>query len=137
MSGTFARVRGVDEARRLLSQIAPREARSLIVATVHDVAQTLVDEAKQGMPVETGKMRSATKANKEKADGNRARSTVRVSRRAFYWRFLEDGDGPDHIEYAMFLRAFEKVRSNLDRVFVDAFSRKLISRLIRAKGKGS
>ena len=52
-------------------------------------------------------------------------------RNAFYWRFLEYGDGPDGVEHAFFLRAKEKVM-NSGAPFA-SFAKRLTARLRKWK----
>lgn len=126
----LVKIDGIDAVRRMLNDIAPTEARKLMRQTVQDIAKQVVDDAKARMPRDSGAMISGTYAKQEKMEGVSVSSTVRV-RRAFYWRFLEYGDGPDHVEHAMFLQAKEHVMSTIDHRFLDAFSKRLITRLMK------
>lgn len=124
----------MDEVKRALRDMLPREAKILQRQVTKDVAEAIAEEAKANMPKDTGGMAAGTKAVQEKDSGGQARSTVRVSK-AFYWRFLEYGDGPDGIEHAMFLKAREKVLADVDRIALDAFKRRLIARIEKAAGR--
>lgn len=125
-------IRGVDDINNLLEQIAPREAGNIMRATIHGVAGQIRDDAKAGMPVDEGTMKKATKAKRERVRFGRISSTVRVARNAFYWRFLEYGQGPDGVESAMFAKAVEKFRSRMDEVFLTQFGKKWEAALARA-----
>ena len=127
-------IRGIDDVRRLLGDMMPREAKTLTRQTTKDVAQAIVDEAKQIMPVDEGKMRRGTRTKQERNKDGEGRASVRV-RGAFYWRFLEYGDGPDGIEHAFFLRAKEKVMRNIDSIATQAFVKRLAARLRRVAGR--
>ena len=123
---------GVGDVNKMLNKIAPRQAKNILRATVHGVAGTIRDDAKKNMSVDTGTMKRATKAKRERVRGGIIRSTVRVAKSAFYWRFREYGQGPDGVEDAMFLKAVEKFRSNLERVFTEQFGKKWEAALKRA-----
>lgn len=127
-------IRGIDDVRRLLRDIMPKEARVLSRQTVKDVATEIADEAKRIMPVDEGAMRAGTRAQQERDKDGQGRASVRV-RGAFYWRFLEYGDGPDGIEHAMFMRAKEKVMSQIDTIATQKFVRRLASRLAKVAGR--
>lgn len=127
-------IRGIDDVRRLLGDMMPREAKTLTRQTTKDVAQAIVDEAKQIMPVDDGVMRAGTRAKQERDKDGEGRASVRV-RDAFYWRFLEYGDGPDGIEHAMFLRSREKVMRNIDSIATEKFVKRLAARLRKVAGR--
>lgn len=114
----------------MLTTIMPAEARRLLRETVHDVATEVAKDAKSRMPRDSGAMVKGTKAYREKMSSTAITSTVRVVG-AFYWRFLEFGDGPDGVEHAFFFRAKEEVQSKLDRMFLDKFARRLVARLTK------
>lgn len=122
------KIDGVDAVRRMLDDIAPAEARRLLRDTTLDVAKQVAADAKEIMPRDSGAMISGTYGRKEPLKGGEIKATVRV-RRAYYWRFLEYGDGPDGIEHAFFLRARERTANMLDQTFLDAFARRLVARL--------
>lgn len=127
-------IRGIDDVRRVLRDVMPKEARILTRQTTLDVAKAIADEAKPLMPVDEGNMRSGTRAKQERDKDGEGRASVRV-RGAFYWRFLEYGDGPDGIEHAFFLRAKEKVMHNIDTVATRAFVKRLVARLAKVAGR--
>lgn len=126
-------IRGADDIDRLLNQIAPRQATNIMRATIHGIAGTIRDDAKRFMPVDEGDMRRGTKTKRERAVRGQLLSTVRVAHSAFYWRFLEYGDGPDGVEHAMFARAVENYRADQNRVLVTQFVRKFEAALARAQ----
>ena len=69
---TGVTIEGVEDVRRILAEVSPREAKNLLRATVHGVAGTIRDEAKGDMPADTGDMKRATKAKRRR--GKRHRS---------------------------------------------------------------
>ena len=127
-------IRGIDDVRRVLRDVMPKEARVLSRQTVKDVATEIADAAKPLMPVDEGNMRAGTRARQERDKEGQGRASVRV-RGAFYWRFLEYGDGPDGIEHAFFLRAREKVMSRIDSIATQKFVKRLAARLAKVAGR--
>lgn len=127
------KLHGVRDVERLLGQIAPRQAQNIMRATIHDMAKEVRDDAREGMPVDEGAMVKETKHKRERALPGRYRSTVRVGRKAFYWRFLEYGDGPDGVAYDFFLKAVHRMRSKMHTQFLASFGRKFEAAAARAK----
>lgn len=127
-------IRGIDDVRRVLRDVMPREAKVLTRQTTKDVATAIVDEAKPLMPVDQGDMVAGTRALQERDKDGQGRASVRV-RGAFYWRFLEYGDGPDGIEHAFFMRAREKVMQNIDSIATRAFVQRLAARIAKVAGR--
>ena len=132
-------VRGIADVNAILSQIAPREGINLMRATVHDIALQLARSAKDNAPDDpsTGSpdLKSSIKAKRTRGTRTWVGSDVIVLVAAYYWRFLEYGDGPDNVEHAMFLKALQEMRPEMDRVYLEAFTKKLIARLKRARNK--
>lgn len=127
-------IRGIDDVRRLLTDLMPREAKLLTRQTTKDVAEAIVDASTPLMPVDSGDMRAGTRARQERDKEGEGRASVRV-RRAFYWRFLEYGDGPDGIEHAFFMRGKEKVMNNIDSIATQKFVKRLAARLAKVAGR--
>ena len=126
---------GIADVEDMLDQIAPRQANNIMRATVHAIAGEIRNDAKRNMPhntpQSTGAMIRGTKAKREKSVRGRLLSTVRVAG-AFYWRFLEYGQGPDNVEHAMFGKAVAKFRADQERIFVEQFGKKFEAALARA-----
>jgi hypothetical protein len=53
--------------------------------------------------IDEGKIKRGTKAKRRRGSRDKVQSDV-IVQGAFYWRFLEYGQGPDGVEYAMFLK---------------------------------
>jgi hypothetical protein len=123
-------ITGLHDVMTMLRDVAPKEARKMIGDTVNDVAKQVAKAAQGRMPVDTGAMRKGVKVYREKMNGTAITSTIRVVG-AYYWRFLEYGDGPDGVEHGFFFRSREEVVSELDRVFLDKFARRLVARLMQ------
>lgn len=119
------KVDGLDAVLALLEDVAEKHAKPLTADFCMDVAEAIVDEAKPLMPVDSGDMRRLTVAERGKGQRYAGSASVNVGRDAYYWRFLEYGDGPDGIEHAFFARAREKVFQNIDDVAADRFKERL------------
>ena len=130
------RIRGIEDVSHVLTQIAPREGINLIRATVFDIAKQLADSAKGNSPDRTGLLDKVTKAKRSRGTRTTAVADVTVGKRAFYWKFLEYGQGPDKVEHAMFLKALQAMRPEMDRVYLEAFTKKLVARLARKAKAG-
>lgn len=128
-------VKGIDDVNEILSQIAPRQAKNIMRATVHGVAGEIRDDAKRFMSEDTGVMKKATKSKRERGTPTRIMSTVRVTLAAFYWRFREYGQGPDGVEDAMFMKAVSIFRANMNQIFVQQFGKKFEAALKRARNR--
>ncbi len=126
-------ITGMDQVVSLLNNIAPKEARNLVRSTVHASAGVIRDDARRFMSEDTGTMKKATKSVRRNIKDNIIRSDVMVTAAAFYWRFREYGQGPDHVEDAMFTKSVALVRQDMDRIFVEQFGRKLEARLARLR----
>lgn len=126
-------ITGISDINHVLLTIAPREAKNLMRAVVYDMASQLAADARVFSPDDTGTLDRSTKPRRERGTKDTVEATVRVAGKAFYWRFLEYGDGPDKVEHAMFLKALQKMRPQADRVYLEAFVRKLEARLARER----
>lgn len=127
-------IRGIEDVNRTLRTIAPKEARNLMRSTVNTMARGLAVQARTWAPREHGDLETAIRHKRENLPApNIVRSTVRVNKRAFYWRFLEYGDGPDGIEHAFFFRALENFRQDIDQIYLETFTKQLAKRLERLK----
>lgn len=134
------KLRGIEDVDALLSEIAPREAKNILRATVHDMAGQVAKDARHYMPEDSGAMVAATKHKRERPrlSGPKAdilRSTVRVNKRAFYWRFLEYGDGPDGVAHGFFAAAIQSLKINMNERFLRSFGKKFEQTLARRRKK--
>ena len=107
----------------------------LDLGTVHDIARQLAKSGTanvigNGLDDE-GELKKGIKPKRERGDRETVRSTVRA--RPFYWYFLERGLGPDGEEHAFMLRALQEMRPNMDRIYLEAFVKKLQARLARER----
>ena len=136
---TGVTVKGIADINAVFAQIAPREGINLIRATVHDIALQLAVSAKAKAPDDpatgAGDLKSSIKAKRTRGTRERVGSDVIVLSQAYYWRFLEYGDGPDNVEHAFFLKALQEMRPEIDRVYLEAFVKKLTARIARVRKK--
>lgn len=126
-------LRGLDDVNNLLTQVAPRQGKNIMRATIHDVAKEVRDNARKDMPVDEGTMKKVTRHKRERATPTHVRSTVRVGGAAFYWRFLEYGTGPDRIAYDFFRNAVHQMQAQLTQTFLVSFGKKYEAALVRAR----
>lgn len=126
------KIEGIEDINALLSKVAPKKAKNIMRATVHGVAGQVRNDAKKAMPSDTGDMKRSTKAKRRRQRGNKIASDVIVEKKAFYWRFLEYGQGPDGREVAMFMQAVEKLKADFPRILSEQFVKKFEAALKRA-----
>lgn len=126
-------LKGIEDVNEVLKELAPKHAKNIMRATVHDVAKKVAADSREGMPEDEGTMIKATKHKRERSTRTSVRSTVRVARTAFYWRFLEYGDGPDGVAYDFFFNAVQRMRAKLPQQFLESFKDKFEAALARAK----
>lgn len=127
------KITGIEDVKRTLAEVGPREAKNLMRVTVQDIARQLAKTGKQNAPSDQGDLKKGIKHKRERSTSGSVESTVRAA--PFYWRYLEYGQGPDGVEHAFFLKALEEMRPNLDRVYLEAFVRKLEARMARERKK--
>lgn len=125
------KVTGIADINAVLRDVGPREGRNLMRATVYDIAKQLATGASDRVPKDSGDLAAGIKARRERSPRDRADATVRAA--PFYWRFLEYGDGPDGVEHAFFLGSLQEMRPQMDRVYLEAFAKKLAARMARER----
>lgn len=126
-------IRGIADVNRVLTTIAPNEARNLLRATVAELAKDFAKEGAERAPKDQGTLAGAVKHKRERGTRTTIAASVRVAPQAFYWRFLEYGQGPDGVEHAMFLQTLQALRPDLDRRYMEIFVNKLVARLARKR----
>ena len=134
-------ISGIADINRILTEMAPNEAKNLLRATTFDIAKEAAEIAARFTPDDpstgAGDLKSSYKAKRERGNRTKVEASVLVTniRRNFFWRFLEYGDGPDNTEHAMFGKALEKMRPDINKIYLEAFTKKLVARLVRARKK--
>ena len=126
-------ITGVADVAKIFREIAPREGINLARSTTQAIASDLAKSAKNNAPQDDGDLKASIKAKRERGTPQFVHSTVRVSKDAFYWRFLEYGQGPDGEEHAFFLRALQAFRPHMESKYTAIFVKKLQARLRRLK----
>lgn len=130
---TNIQITGIEDVNEILRTIAPREARNLMRTTVHDMAKGIRDDARGMAPRDQGDLHKSIAHKRARVPRDQVQSNVVVAKKAFYWRFLEYGDGPDGVEHAFFLRALRRLQSEITTRYLASFTRKLEARLKRAR----
>lgn len=125
-------ITGIDDVNRILEDVGPRQAHNLMRSTIHGIAGEMRKESRRLAPKDEGDLKRSIKAKRERAPRGKYLSTVRVAPKAFYWRFLEYGQGPDNVEHAFFMKTVEKFRPKLNDIFVQQFGKKWEAALVRA-----
>lgn len=127
------KVTGIPDVVNILADLTPREAKNLMRATTADIAKKLATDAKEYAPVDEGDVRGGIKH--KRARGTRdvvaAEVVANANGTSFHWRFREYGQGPDRREDAMFLKSLQKMGGDLNQVFLDAFTKKLVALMAR------
>lgn len=123
---------GIEDIQKMFEAVAPRQAKNIMRATVHGIAGELRNEAKKNMPTDTSLLKKSTKAKRRKEQDNVIRSDVMVEQAAYYWRFLEYGQGPDGVAHGMFKQAITSYKANAQANFLNTFVKKLEASLKRA-----
>lgn len=131
------RIRGISDVKRVLAEIAPREAINLMRATTADLAKGLAVDARANARVDEGDLMRGIKHKRARGTRTTVKAEVvaNADGKSFHWRFREYGQGPDGREDAMFLRALMDSQGDLEQRYLKSFTDKLTSRLAR-KAKG-
>lgn len=127
-------VTGLKDVKAVLMDLGPKEATNLMRTVVADIAKQLADDGRAGAPADEGELRAGIGSKRDRGRKHFLAASVRAA--PFYWRFLEYGQGPDGVEHAMFLKALQKLRPDVDAVYLETFVRKLEARMAR-KRKGA
>jgi HK97 gp10 family phage protein len=126
-------ITGINDVGKVLTQIAPQQAKNLLRSTTYAMAQEITKDAKASAPQDHGDLHVAMKTRRAKARVGieAAGAEAIVGRRAFYWRFLEYGQGPDGVEHAFYMRAIKAMESKMADMFLRIFVSKLIKTIAR------
>ena len=127
-------VTGLSDVKAVLIDLGPKEATNLMRTVVADIAKQLATDGKTNAPADEGDLKAGIGFKRDRGRKHFLAASVRAA--PFYWRFLEYGQGPDGVEHAMFLKALQKLRPDVDAVYLETFVRKLEARMAR-KRKGA
>lgn len=135
--GNGVTITGLESVRALLAEQVPAEARALLKSTVRQVAADIATDARDAAPRDDGTLKRAIRARVAKSDSpDQPKAEAYVRKEAFYWRFLEYGQGPDGVEHAFFLRALTNYRADAERRYLRAFGQALSRRVRRLQRRG-
>ena len=133
-------IKGIADVNRILAEISPREAKNLLRNTTLEIARELATDAKTYTPDDPNTQEwvaASFNAKRERGDRNTVAASTIVKKakgsRSFIWRFLEYGTGPEGVEHAMFLKAFQKMKPEIVPVYLRIFGAKLEARLKRLR----
>ncbi len=133
-------IKGIEDVNAILAQIAPREAKNLLRNTTLEIAKELAKDAKQYTPDDPATSAwvgdsFAAKRERGNRDTVAASTIVKKAKgsRSFIWRFLEYGTGPEGVEHAMFLKAFQAMKPEITSTYLRIFGAKLEARLKRLR----
>ena len=122
----------------ILADLAPRQARNIMRATVHGLAIKVRDEARKGAPKQSGTLKKAIKAERRKSHPDKPMSQVWIAsgkdatHDAYYWRFVEYGTVKQRAR-PFVAPAKEKVLADREALMRAEFGRKLEAALARAR----
>ena len=124
---------GVQDVYDILGQIAPREAKNIMRATVGGMAGEVRDGSRAEAPALEGRLRKAIRVKRRKMERGFVRADVIVDQKAFYWRFIHDGT-VKQFENPFATRALEKFKAKRMSVFLNQFVKKFQAALARRGG---
>ena len=134
--GNTVTIAGIADVNRILREIAPNEARNLMRATITELAKNVALSAREKAPAEEGDLKAGIRHKRERGKRDLLASSAGVHGPAFYWRFLEYGQGPDGVEHAFFRRAVKEMEPDLEPMYLRIFGQKLENRLARLRKNG-
>jgi len=121
------KIEGVEDIQKAFKVLLPRQAQNLMRATVFATAKIVRDDSREFAPEDEGILNKEIFHRREKSHPDKPMSSVYVTKKAFYWRFLNYGTGGKNPipENPFFLRAIEKTRMNIKQILVEQFGKKL------------
>jgi HK97 gp10 family phage protein len=136
---------GMDDIKKLLTQLTPKHAANLSKSLIHGLAAVTAKEAKKRVQKDTGTLKKAIKAKRKRSKPGEPISDVvvehgnDVKNDGFYWRFVEYGtkgsEDHDATQAKPFLTpAKTKTRANMPKIIDEQFTKKL-SALIKREQK--
>ena len=136
---------GLEEIKKVLTELAPKHARNLSSSLIHGFASTTAKDAKNRVPTRTGNLKKAIKAKRRRSTPDKPISDVIVEQGkdakndGFYWHMVEYGTGgPVPQPEQPFLRpARDYTEANMPRIIEEQFKKKLIAMVNREKKKAA
>jgi len=136
-------IEGLDAVSDVLAKVGPREARNLLRNTVHAAAGQVRDEMRKRAVEDTGTLRKAITAKREKMRGNQVASNITITHgkavqhNAFYWHMVEWGTTKDAAQ-PYITPSVEAMRPQIPAIFARDFGVKyqeLMQRKLKAARK--
>lgn len=136
---------GLEEIKKVLTELAPKHARNLSKSFVHGLASETSKEAKKRVPTKTGTLKKAIKAKRRRSTPDKPISDVIVEQGnsakndGFYWFFVEYGTGgPVPQPEQPFLRpAKDLVQAEMPKRAKEQFTKKLAALIKREQKKAA
>jgi len=132
-------ISGIEDVKRTLLELAPNEATNIMRATVVDLAKGMSADAKANAPSDDGDLKGGIghKRARGSRDVLKAEVVANTNRKSFYWRFREYGQGPDGREDAMFLKALQATKAEIQSRYLEVYADKLTSAMARKARKAA
>lgn len=140
---------GLEDLKNTLENIAPRDARNLMRATVYGMAQQVAKQSAAGVPGNLATLRKAIRAKRGRAKSqDKPFADVNVEHGkqakndAFYWRFFEygtkpSGNHPGLPESRFIGKAIAKLRSDIPSIMREQFAKKYAAMLKKQAKKAA
>lgn len=124
------RIEGLQDLRRTLGDVLPREASNILRRTVTKVAATVRDDMRQAAPKRDGALRKAIKSRRERGRPGVQEAAVWITHGrnqrndAYYWHFFEFGTVK--MPAAPFIQpSVERTRANINTIYRREFGQQL------------
>lgn len=130
-------IEGLEDLQKMFDTILIKEAQNLNRAVIHGIASTIAKSARQKAPLDTGRLRKAIGAHRQKLkDPNKPISDVYVTRgkkakhNAWYWKYLEYGT-QTRAATPFIQPAIAEARTNYKEIYREQFAKKLAQKIKR------
>ena len=132
MTSFSVRIEGIADVNAALREVAPREAKNLMRATVVAIAKDFAEAVIANAPEVSGDLKASTKARRKRGARDTVEAAVAIEGggRA-HWHFPEFGTGPDGREQAYVLRSFQERKGDIEQTYVRIFADKLVRMMAR------
>ena len=130
-------VKGIDDVKKILEDIAPKRATNLITATMRGVATEIKKEIQNTVTIRTANLKRSVKVKKSR--GDKFKPTFKVvfdqgksaKHDGFYWRFEEHGTSRGQKATNFVRKSRLKIEANLGFIIRKQFTKKLESAIKR------
>ena len=130
-------LKGIDDVKKLLEDVAPKRATNLITATVRGVADAIKKEIYNNTPVRSGGLRKSLKVRKARSDKFNPSfrvvftSGLKEKYQGPHWHLLEHGTVRGQRALHFVRKSRLKIESNLDFYITNQFVKKMNSAMKR------